>query len=168
MGNRGLARWTASNWFVLVAPLLALAAILIARSTAWRADGASLEAAFIFDACVTLPVLYALCYGRSKPLGQVALRMLALACLGIYLLGWIIPQHAQSLLPSLGWARTAGLAVLILIELRLMVSAIRMVFGAGATAEQFTAKTGAPPLIARLMVLEARMWKALWRLVRRS
>ncbi len=168
MGNRQLWRWAASNWFVVVAPLLAVAALLVARSAGWRAAGATLEAALVFDACFTLPVLYALCYSRSKPLRQVVLRMLALACLGIYVLGWIVPADAQLLLPRLAWARTAGLTVLILIELRLVVAVVRMVFGTGASAEQRATQTGAPRFVARLTVLEARMWKAVWRFLRRN
>jgi hypothetical protein len=167
MGGRRLARWSASNWFVVVAPLLALVAMLVVRSAGWQTEGASLEAALIFDACVTIPALYALCYGRSQPLRRVALRMLGLACLGIYLLGWVVPVAEQSLLPSFGWARTAGLAVLILIELRLMVAAVKLMFRSGASAQQLSQETGAPPLIAKLMMLEARMWKAVWRFLRR-
>ncbi len=167
MGDRQLLRWAAANWFVIVAPSLALIGWLSAR-TAWSRAGVSLEAALIFDAVVTVPALYALCYGRRRPLRPVAVRMVALACLGIYLLGWIVPTDAQVLLPSLGWARNAGLAVLILVELRIMVGALRLVFRAGATSEQLTAQTGAPPLIAKLMLLEVRIWKRLWRLLRRD
>jgi hypothetical protein len=168
MESRGLARWTASNWFVVVVPALALAAALIARGGGWRAEGASLEAALIFDACVTIPALYALCYGRSQPARRTALRMLGLACLGIYLLGWLIPAGEQILLPSLKWPRSAGLAILIMIELRLVVAALRLAFRAGVTTQELTEQTGAPPLIGKLMLLEARLWKGLWRFLRRD
>ena len=168
MRTSGLWRWSGDNWFVLAVPLLAATAWLIARAAPWGQDSAGLEAALLIDACITAPLLYALCYGRTLPLWQVAVRMLGLACLGIYLIGLIVPPQAQLLLPSFGWARAIGVAVLLLFELWLLVAALRLVFGAGATAEEVQAKTGAPPLLARLMVVEARFWKAVWRLVRRG
>jgi hypothetical protein len=155
-----------SNWFVLVAPVLLLVAWLVSRGTAWTTDARAMEAALLFDACVTLPALYALCYARSLPLPQLALRMLGVACLNVYLLGYIVPAEAQELLPQFAVARWIGLGLLILIELKIMFVAVRLVFGANATAEEVAAKTGAPPLIAKLMVMEARMWKAVGRFLR--
>jgi hypothetical protein len=48
----------------------------------------------------------------------------------------------------------------------LFVAALRLVFSGTATAEEVSERTGAPPLIARLIVIEARFWRALWRLIR--
>jgi hypothetical protein len=168
MRSERLKQWSAANWFVLIAPILIALAWLIGRSSAWAQDPAAMEAAFLIDATVTLPVLYALCYGRSQPLWQVAVRMLAIACLGIYLLSYLIPTEAQSLLPRFAWARTIGLAVLCLIELRLLIAGIRLVFRSGVTAEQLSAATGAPPIISKLMLLEARFWKSVARFLRGS
>ncbi len=168
MGMEQLRRWSGANWFVLAAPPLAAVAFLIARTIPWGEESGGYEAVLLFDACVTGPLLYALCYGRTMSAGRLAVRMLALACLGIYLLGYLVPPHAQSLLPSFGWTRWIGIAVLLLIELRLLVAGIRLVFGGGATAEELQAKTGAPPWIARLMLIEARFWKAVWRFLRRK
>ena len=159
-------QWSANNWFVLVAPLLFVLAWFIGRSTAWAQEGAAVEAALLVDATITLPLLYALCYARSLPLWQLAVRMVGIACLGIYLVSYLVPPGSQSLLPSFAWARTVGFALLCLIELRLLITGIRMVFKSDVTAEQLTAATGAPPLLAKLMLLEARMWKGLARFLR--
>ncbi|GAA4717822.1 hypothetical protein GCM10023325_13170 [Sphingomonas lutea] len=128
----------------------------------------SLEAALLFDACVTVPALYALCYWRKRALWQTALRMLGVACLGIYAMSWIVPPEAQRLLPSFEFARTIGLALLIAIELRIVFVTLKLVFRGKADAEQIAAATGAPPLIAKLMILEARFYKAVWRFLRRG
>ena len=160
-----LRQWSKANWFLLVAPALILLAWFVSRSTPWEQDARAMEAALLFDACVTVPALYALCYARALALWQLAVRMAGIACLGIYLVSWIVPAELQSLLPGFAWARTVGLAVLILIELRILLASIRLVFGTGVTAEQLSARTGAPPLVARLMVLEARMWKGLARFI---
>ena len=163
-----LRRWSSANWFLLVAPLLLIVAVLLARAVPWTTDGRTMEAVLLFDACITLPALYALCYARTLPPWQLALRAIAIACLGIYLLGYIVPPDARRLLPAFGWARMAGLILLVLIELRLLVAALRLVFGGNENAEQVSAQTGAPPWIARLMLIEARFWKSVWRFLRRK
>jgi hypothetical protein len=57
--------------------------------------------------------------------------------------------------------------VLALIELRLLAVALKLVFAGRATADEIAERTGAPPWIARLMLIEARFWKWLWRSIRR-
>jgi hypothetical protein len=42
-----------------------------------------------------------------------------------------------------------------------------MTFGARTSAEALAEKTGVPTWVARLMVLEARFWAAVWRFFRR-
>jgi hypothetical protein len=163
-----LRRWSGANWFLLIAPLLLIAGAAAARATAWPSDGRTMEAVLLFDACITLPALYALCYGRTLPLWQLAIRMIGIACLGIFLLGYVVPVGAQHLLPNFAWARIIGLVLLFLIELRLLIVGLRLVFGGSADEAQIAARTGAPEWVARLMLIEARLWKSLWRLLRRK
>lgn len=158
--------WTAANWFLLALPLLFLISFLFTRSVDWGASGDAAEAVTLFDWCVSIPLLYFLCYRRQLPAKQLALRLLALACLGVWISSWLVPVQFQEILPRLSWARGAGVAVLALVELRLLVLAVRLVFSGTATAEQVTERTGAPPLIAKLMLLEARFWRAVWRFIR--
>jgi hypothetical protein len=162
-----LGRWSAANWFLPAAAVLLTIALVIARATPWASQGAAMEAVFLFDVCITLPLLYALCYARTLPPWQLALRMLGVACLGIFLLDYMVPPEARRLLPAFHWARSIGLLLLVLFELRLVVAGIRLVFRPGTTEEQLSASTGAPPFIARLMLLEARFWQAVWRFFRR-
>jgi hypothetical protein len=157
--------WVKANWFVIAVPLLLLVEWLVVRDLSGEM-GRFLEAVVLFDLCLFMPLLYVLCYRRSVPRKQLVLRAVALACLGIYLATYLVPEPLQAVLPQLGPLRLAGLAVLMLIELRLLFLALRMVWGRDASVEQVQAASGAPPWIARLMVLEARMWKRLWRLIR--
>ena len=166
MRSDRLGQWSASNWFVLVVPLLLALAWFVSRSTAWPQDAGGVEAALLIDATVTVPLLYALCYGRSLPFWQLAVRMVGIACLGIYLVSYLVPPEAQILLPRFAWARTMGIALLCVIECRLLVVSVRRVFKSGVTAEQLSDQTGAPPILAKLMLLEARMWKRLARFLR--
>lgn len=159
-------QWSKANWFVVAAPVLVGFAWLAGRFTRWTTDGQLMEAALLFDACVTLPGLYALCYARTLKLWQLAVRMVAIACLGIYLLSYVVPAGSQVLLPGFAVARTVGLGLVILFELRIAILAVHLLFGKNATAEQISAETGAPLLIAKLMLIEARMWKGLGRFLR--
>lgn len=158
--------WFTANWFVVAAPSLFLAAALVSRSAFTAVEGPVMERALLFDACVTLPALYALCYGRSLSLWQLALRMVGIACLGIYFLGFIVPVEEQRLLPAFAWARTAGMILLIVIELRILIATLGLLFRPDTTAEEVAARSGMPMLTAKLMLLEARMWKRLARFLR--
>lgn len=159
--------WLKANWFVAAVPPLLLVEWLVVRSVGAEM-GPNLEAVVLFDLCLFLPLLYILCYRGALPLKHLLLRVVGLTCLGVYLASYIVPDAAQRLLPNLSAARTAGLVVLALVELRLLVAVLRITFGRGeASVEQVQAASGAPRWIARLMLLEARFWKAVWRLIRR-
>src|SRR5687768_6128771 len=154
-----------AHWFVPVFAFILGALWLAGRDSIFMAEGG--EAAILADLCLTAPILYVLCYRRRHSPLQLGLRALALACLGIWLGSWIIPAPDQSLLTRMGPLRVAGLFVLAAIEVRLLVAMLRLVFGGEASADEVSRATGAPPFVARLMLLEARFWKAVWRLIRR-
>ena len=158
--------WVRTNWFAVAVPLLLLVEWLVVRDLGGEM-GRFLEVVVLFDLCVFMPLLYVLCYRRIVPLKQLVLRTVALACLGIYLATYLVPEPLQALLPQLGPLRIAGLGVLMLIELRLLVAAVRIVWGRDGSVEQVQAASGAPAWMARIMVMEARFWKRLWRLIRR-
>jgi hypothetical protein len=158
--------WARRNWFL---PLLtALLAIewAFARATDWSADGVA-EAVILFDMCLFVPFLYLLCYRRRVARKPLLVRAAALAFLGLYFAAHLIPPQAQHLVAGLGWARLVGWAVLALAELWVVAKVVRLVFGREATTEDVVVQSGAPRWIARIMLIEARFWKALWRLLRR-
>lgn len=161
-----LRQWALANWFVLVWPALAATSYLLTRTTVWTDDGRMVEAVTLFDWSVTLPLLYWLCYRGKVPRGRLALRMLALVCVGVWIAAQLVPETEQSLLSHLGWARGVGIALLMLIELRLMIAVTRLLFSGTATADEIAERSGAPPFVARLLLLEARFWRALWRVMR--
>ncbi len=165
MPARALLNLARVHWFVPLAPVLLLIEYGFARSTDWVQAGPA-EAAILFDLCLFVPFLYLLCYRRRLAGAALLVRAAALSLLGIYLASQLVPEQAQHLLPRLSWLRTAGLAVLILVELRLFAAILRMIFTGETSAEQVAARGGAPLWVARLMLLEARFWRALWRLIR--
>lgn len=138
--------WAATNWFLLALPVLLAISYLFTRSVDWGEFGSSAEAVMLFDWCVSIPFLYYLCYRRTLPARQLAIRLLALACLGVWIAARLVPAPSQEILPHLSWARGAGLVILFLIELRLLVAAVRLVFSGSATAQDVSERTGAPLL----------------------
>lgn len=163
MRTLGLAPLIQRHWFLLLLPLLASALFGFAASIDWQRDGRVAEMVMLFDVCVSLPLLYFLCYRGTLTRKQMTLRLIGLTCLGIWFATWLVPEASQSLLPRLGWLRTAGIALLVFVELRLVVGAIKMAFSGKASADQLARASGAPPWIAKLMLLEARFWRWVWR-----
>jgi len=160
-----LGFWVKRNWFVPVLGLLLAIELAFTRSIDWSSPRGP-EGAVLFDLCLFIPFLHFLCYRRKLALRPLLIRTFALAFLGIWVASKLVPPEAQSILVELGWARIAGLAVLALIELWLLALALKLVFGGRATAGEISERTGAPQWMARLMLLEARFWKWLWRLIR--
>ncbi|HMG46462.1 MAG TPA: hypothetical protein VK614_03270 [Allosphingosinicella sp.] len=160
-----LGAWLRHNWFLPLLAILLAIELAFTRSIDWSQPRMP-EAAVLFDLCLFIPALHFLCYRRKRALKPLLIRTAALALLGVYIASKLIPPEAQGLLAKLSWARTAGLAVVALIELRLLFLALKLVFGGHASAEEIAERTGAPPWIARLMLLEARFWKWVWRRIR--
>ena len=153
--------WMRRHWFVPLLAVLLLIETAFARTTDWSRDGFA-ELVVLFDLCLFIPFLYLLCYRGRVERKPLLIRAAALALAGIYVASKLVPPSAQIVLGELVWARYAGLAVLALIELWVVVLTMKLVYG-GATTEEIARSSGAPPWIARLLQLEARFWKAVWR-----
>ena len=159
-----LSGWARRNWFLPVLAVLLTIEFAFARATDWSQDGLA-EMVMVFDMCLFVPALFAVCYRKRMALKPLLIRSAALSLAGIYLASKLVPVDAQVLLTELLWARYAGWIVIALFELWILVLTIRLVFG-GGTTQQIVEQSGAPPWIARVMLMEARFWKAVWRLLR--
>ena len=78
----------------------------------------------------------------------------------------LVPAEAQRWIDDLGALRLAGLFILALIELWVLVEIVKILFGREPSVERVVARSGAPAWVARLMLLEARFWKWVWRRLR--
>lgn len=145
------------NWFWPVALVMVTFAWSLSASLPPQ-NLSGWEVAVLFDVLITLPLLFALCYRRTLTRNTLIIRILALQCLGIWLATKIVPVESQILLPQLSWLRYAGLAVLVLIELRIMVVLFKTVFKVDTTSKQLE-EIGMPPFLAKLALLEARFWR---------
>lgn len=164
-GTDLLVGWARRHWFLVLAPLLVAVELAFARGVAWSADPFA-EYAILFDLCLFVPALYALCYRRQLATGALVVRTAALFLGGVYLASLLVPPDAQVLLKSLDFLRPAGIAVLALIELKILIEIVRLAFGGTTSAQEISRRSGAPQWVARLMLIEARFWKAVWRLLR--
>ena len=155
-----------AHWFLPVAVLVAGGDLALALTDSWS-EPALLEAGFLFDLAVVLPALYWWCYRKR---GRAALlKAAALSCLGIWVAGHIVPDQHHDLVSTIGFARYIGLAVLLVIELKLVVAIYRAAFSKAASNHALAAAkdAGMPEWAARLMTWEASLWRWSWESVRR-
>ena len=153
------------NWFWPVAFGLIIVAWSLSASLPSQ-DINGWEVAVLFDVLITLPLLFALCYRGKLTRKNLIMRIVALQCLGIWLATKIVPVESQRLLLQLSSLRYAGLAVLVMIELRIMVMLVKAVFKAETTSKQLE-EIGMPPFLAKLALMEARFWRWVFSLFKR-
>ncbi len=149
------------NWFYSMALLLFLVAGILIASIGGvppPGQGPSFEAALLVDIFLTLPVLYWLCFRKRHGAARLLLGGTAVVCSGLWLAGLIVPTSEQRMLPQLSWLRYAGLAIIVGFEVRLAALAFRVMWRPQAKIADLEAQ-GVPPLVAKLMLLEARFWR---------
>lgn len=153
--------WLRRHWFVPLVAAALLVELAFARTTAW-AGATYEEAAILFDLCLFVPLLHALCYRRVLPLRALLIRTAGLSAAGLYVASLLVPAEAQRWIDDLGALRLVGLAVVAVIELYVLVETAKVLFGRDASVERVVERSGAPAWVARLMLLEARFWKWVW------
>lgn len=153
------------HWFVLLLPVWLACSLAFSRSLDWRVDGRLGEATILFDWCIFLPLAYALSVRRTVRPPTALLRALGLAGAGLWVGRLLVPDGAEHLLARLGWLRYPWLAVVLVVEGAVIIALLRAVYAGRADNAAFE-RAGVPPLLARLMLLEARFWRWVWRLLR--
>lgn len=155
-------RWLRSNWFYPLAVAVILGDISALHLQDWS-HRRLFETAVLFDLAVVLPLRYLWCY-RARG-AAVILPSIALASLGIWATGHLIPVEHQHVLGSLNWVRTTTMVVLAMIEIRILFSFYKAIFASDKTpeeiAEKLTRDVKLPPWLTRVIALEARMLRSL-------
>ncbi|MDT9001087.1 hypothetical protein RQP53_17545 [Paucibacter sp. APW11] len=153
------------HWFLLLAPLIVAVDCHVGLSSRGAVDRL-IEAGLLFDLAAVVPGLYWLCYRRR---GRPALvRAVALACLGVWVALQLVPEPERDLLNYAAPLRYLGLAALFWFELALGLAVYRSIFK-GASTEQALAQApkDLPPWVAKLMALEAGLWRRAWSVIKR-
>lgn len=154
--------------FVLAAALILAGDIALASTVDWS-DPRWIEAGILFDLGLLLPALY-LWLHRAR--GKAALvRALALSCLGIWVAGHVVPDEQHRILSEVGFVRYVGLAVLILIEIKLGLVIARATFRRSDADSpeviDVARDAGMPEWAARFMAWECALWRRAWEAIRR-
>ena len=148
------------NWFFPVAIAVVSTDLYIGRLDNWSNERV-LETGILLDLAVVIPALYFWCYrSRGKP---AILRTIALCCLGLWAAGYIVPVEHQFLLTKVEFIRYIGLAIVLVVEIKLM----RLVYSAGFSRDkgvkssilEIAKDEGMPEWVARILVWEASVWR---------
>ena len=156
-----LRKTFATNWFYPVAFTLLMLVGFLATSTRGLprpAQGPTFEVALLADVFVTLPMLYWLCFRKRHGMAKLLLGVTAVVCSGLWLSGLIVPLAEQRVLPQLSWFRFVGLVIIVGFEVRLAALALRLMWRPQTKVAELEAQ-GVPPVVAKLMLLEARFWR---------
>lgn len=160
--------WLRSNWFYPLALAIVLGDVGALYFQDWS-HRRLFEAAVLFDLALVVPLLYLWCY-RSRG-RAVILPVVSLASLGIWATSHLIPPEHQHILGSIAWLRTAAVAVLVMVEIRILFSFYKAIFASDKTPEEIARQLGGdvrlPAWVTRLLALEARMLRSLSGLVKR-
>lgn len=152
-----LRDWGQRHWFVPVYLLAVAAAFLMSRAPALP-QPKGWDVALLIDLCVIMPVLFLLCYGRALSGKVKALRIIALACTGVLVAEWTTADDRQLIVHQLAAFRWVGVALIVAAELAVLGALVKLLFRAETGADEL-GRLGVPAPIARLMLLEARFWR---------
>ena len=156
-----------TNWFFPAAAIALLMNSFAVYLDQWESPKL-LEFGLLFDFAILLPALYLICYWSEGK--RTVIRAVALACLGIWAVGHVVPDSNHSILHDLQFVRYLGLGVLILLQVKLLVAIFRAASGGSASSEheatKLAAETGTPPWVRKLLAWEAKIWIKIWRFLR--
>lgn len=159
-----------SHWFWPVAGAVCVVNALVLLLDGWQSPQIK-EFGVLFDFAILIPTLYLICYWATGK--RALIRCLAMACLGIWAAGHIVPNENHAILSEVGFLRYIGLAVLVAIEIRIGVEIFKLAFRSKSDSESDAAiqrkaeEEGIPPWVAKLMAWESRLWRKIWSIFRR-
>lgn len=159
--------WLRKNWFIPVAACVIAGDMSALHYGNWSGYQI-VEAALLFDFVVLIPLLYWWCYRAAGK--ATIVQAIALGCFAIWATGKAIPAEHHQLLDSIGWLRYVGLAGLIALEVKLLMVVYKAVILSGQSRTDTQKKLeseGMPPWAAKLMALEAALWRKGWLLIKR-
>lgn len=163
-----MPQWLRQHWFFVVASFVAVSDLSVIALDKWQ-NARLMEAGLLADFAIVIPLLYLICYRANGK--RALIRAVGLCCLGIWAVAHIVPEAQHDLIERVSFLRYVGLGVLLLIELRLMIGIYRAMFGKKehlkANIESSLKSANLPPWLARIVMLEAQLWRKVWQILRR-
>ena len=146
-----------------------VAAFIVAASLAVRVPMAAQFAwapmTVLVALSVVLPAVYFACF-RAVSVSRRLIRMVFLACLGLWLTGLVVPPQQQALVQGFFVLRYLKWPLVVYLEVQIALVIWRVVFKQKRTmddaVQEVAASANLPGWAVRLAQLEGRMWKWLW------
>ena len=156
------------KWFFLIALPLALATEwAFARTLDWTTYPRS-EWVALFDLCIFMPALYWAAFSSDLNRKARLLRCLGIVGIGLFAASFIVPEPNQFIIGELSSLRKVAMVGIVAVEGWVLWKVIGAVYRQNADAKTLERDFAMPEWIARLMVLEAKFWKAVWQYLRRK
>ena len=122
----------------------------------------------LVDLCVFMPLVYLALFASELPLKARLIRATGIAGVGLLASSFIVPESNQFFIAKLSNARNVLLIFVIAFEGWVFWKVINALYRTGADARSLERDFAMPAWVAKLMVLEAKFWKAVWSLFRRK
>jgi hypothetical protein len=156
------------KWFFLIALPLAIGIEwAFARTLDWTAYPRS-EWVALFDLCVFMPLVYLTAFSSDLTCKARLLRCLGIGGIGLFAASFIVPVPNQFIISELSALRNAAMVGVVAFEGWILWKVIGAVYRHNADAKTLERDFAMPEWIAKLMVLEAKFWKAVWAFLRRK
>ena len=164
--SNSVFQWLSQHWFVPGVLVIIGLDIYIVQTVKWS-NPLVIEVGVLLTLSVIIPIIYLTCY-RSG-LRRTLIRMSGLSLLGVWLASVLIPDSYQTLLLHLVPLRYLGIAVLCVVEVKLLIMMLTFIIyqddNEGLSkqlSEQLSEKGDLPEWYARLMAYEAAFWRRLF------
>lgn len=154
-------------FFLIILPIAIGIEWAFAATHDWAAYPRS-EWVALVDLCVFMPVVYLAFFASELGLKARLLRGAAIAGIGLFAASYIVPAPNQIIIGELSNIRNAMLAFILVFEGFVLWKVISALYRKGADAQTLQQDYAMPEWVAKLMVMEAKFWKAVWSLVRRK
>ncbi len=154
-------------FFLLVLPAAIAIEWAFAATLDWTAHPRA-EWVALIDLCVFMPFVYFTLFTSELAPKARMLRCIAIAGIGLFAASFIVPDANQFVIGELSALRSALLVFVLAFEGWVFWKIMSAVYRKGADAKQLEQEFAMPEWIAKLMVLEARFWKAVIGLFKRK
>ena len=156
------------RWFYLVVlPLAVGIEWAFAATLDWTRYPRS-EWVALFDLCVFMPFVYLQFFKGGLPFRSRLIRAAGISGIGLLASSFIVPESNRLVIDQLSSVRNAMLLLIIAFEAWVFWKLINLVFRKNADAKSLHREFAIPKWVAKLMILEAKFWKAVWSFFRRK
>lgn len=154
-------------FFLLVLPVAIAIEWAFAATHDWTAYPRS-EWVAIFDLCLFMPLIYLTLFTGELTRKARLIRAAGVAGLGLLAASFIVPEPNQFVIGQLSSIRNVLLVFVLAFEVWVFWKLIDVLYRKNADAKTLERDFAVPELIAKLLVLEAKFWKAVWALFKRK